>query len=389
MYCKYCELQMRRGFRPDPACPDCRRLRAGAGQTPRRTVQDELAALALSDRARELDEAAERDVGSLFGRRPARRAGESVPPRGSLFSGSREEPLFSPRFEEAVFSERRGNDRLRGHLVCFGCHRLILPDLANEAEGKIFCGDCFAKIPSCRSCGRRVLSGASGGAVLCPDCRSSATCCDKCGAVLLASELYRCDGHTFCDDCYDRLDECELCGNKVFLYDENAATLLCSECLMTHISCEACGRIIPRDACALIDGHPVCPECRDSFDDCEDCGAPVFAPAGEPHPRICRVCMRHYVCCDVCRDAIPKKDAERYVIDGKILCENCYDDLPECEECYAHFFPDADEERGDTVCRACRDNYTRCDECGKRLLFTDAYEKEGRLLCAECIKKEG
>ena len=71
-------------------------------------------------------------------------------------------------------------------------------------------------------------------------------------------------------------------------------------------------------------------------------------------------------------------------MDGKILCENCYDDLPECEECFTRFFPVKGESRGSTVCPACRSNFTHCEECGRRIRFTDAYDIDGRILCEEC-----
>ena len=141
---------------------------------------------------------------------------------------------------------------------------------------------------------------------------------------------------------------------------------------------------MPKAELTDAEGHPVCSACASEMDECEDCGRLVFALPGEPHPRLCSSCLSDYATCRVCGEPIPIQDKDRYVVDGKILCENCYDDLPECEECFTRFFPVKGEERGDTVCPSCRSVFTHCEECGRRIRFTDAYDIDGRILCEEC-----
>ena len=299
MYCKACEAAVRRGLRPRPDCPDCRRLASVTEET---------------------------IVPQIPG----------IPPHRLV--------------------PKTGEDRLHGHLVCAVCRRLLLPDAARTVSGNVLCFTCYERLPVCTGCGVR----------------------------LLESELYECDGATFCETCYDRLDECELCGNKVFRFDENALALLCSECRETHGVCDVCGAIVPKAELTDAEGHPVCSTCASEMDECEDCGKLVFSLPGEPHPRLCSACLSDYATCRVCGEPIPIQDKDRYVVDGKILCENCYDDLPECEECFTRFFPVKGEERGETVCPTCRNNYTRCEECGRRIRFTDAYDIDGRILCEEC-----
>lgn len=329
MYCNLCEARLRRGIRPDPTCPECHRLRST----------------------------------------------EAV--------RYQQIPL---KIEIAPQSERTRPeaDRLHGHLVCSCCHRLVSAEGHPELDGLVFCADCLNRLPVCRNCGKRISSRAEDGYSLCAGCRTDATACKQCGELLLPSELYECDGFIFCDKCYDALEECENCGNKMFVFDSNAVTLLCPECLTFCSACEICGAVIPKEQILSAEGRSVCEGCLNMLDECEDCGQPVFALPGEIHPRLCGNCRKNYVLCGLCQEPIPVEDAGRYLVDSRQLCENCYDDLPECEECFSHFFPDKAAERGDSVCRACRDSYTHCDACGKRILFTDAYEKDGRLLCGEC-----
>ena len=345
MYCKLCELRLRRGLRPDPACLECRHLTARA-------------------EAKRIPSIPE----------PPKPTASAVPP----VSG-RDESRYPPH------PRTPASDRLRGHLVCSSCRRLILPSTASAAEDRIFCGDCFRRLPLCRACGEPVVSAGEGEGVLCSACRARISSCERCGAELLPHEVYQCDGTVFCENCYDGLEECDRCGSKVYLFDENALSLLCTECKTTHAVCELCGAIDAISAMPSAEGRTVCSDCFDRLEECEDCGELIFAhPDDASHPRLCSRCLDHYVLCDLCREPIPLEDSDRYIVDERVLCENCYDDLPECEECYMHFFPDPHEERGSTVCRSCRDQFTSCDRCGRRMRFTDAYESNGMLLCSVC-----
>ncbi len=384
VYCKLCDARLRLGLRPDPACLECRHLAAkAAGRT-------EQLSLDFSD---ELEMPAPRPVP------------RTVPQTSSrtwvndYLHGNRTEPPASHRQSETLSARRtvttpplaraereRGGDRLRGHLVCSTCRRLVLPSDARPAGDRIFCANCFASLPRCRACSAPITEGQ--GSALCPDCLALAIPCEGCETMLLPEELFVCDGRSFCESCYDRLEECDLCGSKVYDYEADAPFLLCAECRPHYSPCEICGAIIPNGEIRSVDGHGVCPVCLDTLDECEDCGAPVFAMPEEEHPpRLCAACLDHYVLCDLCHDPIPLADAERYIVDDRVLCENCYDDLPECEECLAHFFPDGKEEHGTTVCRSCREEFTHCDACGAKMRFTDAYERGGRLICEACNRK--
>ncbi len=348
MYCKQCELRLRRGLRPDPACLECRVAARGEAERTYRRIP--------------------------LGAEP------SAPPRETA---ARPSVAFGAPTGRSAPSE----DRLRGHLVCSACRRLILPSMARAAEDRVFCEACYGGLPVCRFCGERYLS-RSGGAPLCPSCRAEATACERCGALMMPSELYRCDGHAFCEVCYDGLEECDRCGSKMFVYDENAITLLCAECRTSCSVCELCGAIVENSALFIVEEHTVCPRCFDSLEECEDCGATVFANPDDPnHPRLCAQCLDRYVLCECCREPIPLEESDRYIVDERVLCENCYDDLPECEECYRHFFPEPGEERGTVACPSCRDHFTVCDACGARIRFTDAYERGGQLLCAACNRR--
>lgn len=356
-YCKQCEARLRRGLRPDPACLECR---GGETHTYRQIPFD----VGTSATSRGENEPIRRETPPTmrFFDRPAPSA--PVPPRPA-----------SP------------SDRLRGHLVCTSCRRLVLPSAARAAEDRVFCESCYLALPICRACGERVLSPSDGG-TLCSLCLSRAVRCEQCDGIILPSELYVCDGHSFCEGCYDGLEECDQCGSKMYLYDENALTLLCAECKTSHTVCELCGAIVANSAVFMAEEHPVCPSCFDRLDECEDCGCAVFAhPDDLSHPRLCAQCLDRYVLCEVCREPIPLEESDRYIVDERVLCENCYDDLPECEECYQHFFPDPSAERGTVACPACRDDFTTCDACGRRIRFTDAYEREGKLLCTDCNRR--
>ncbi len=353
MYCKLCELRLRRGLRPDPACLECRHLAARAEA--KRYAKIELT---------------------------PKKSAVTRPPTMRFFEPSERAPISRPGAPERPSAP---SDRLRGHLVCSRCRRLTLPSAARAAEDRVFCESCYARLPLCRSCGERVISESEGGSVLCPTCRVNTSACERCGEMLLPDEVYRCDGTVLCVGCYDALDECDRCGSKVYLFDENALSLLCSECKTSHAVCELCGAIDEIEAMESAEGHTVCAACYERLDECEDCGETVFAHPDDPsRVRLCAACLDSYVPCDLCREPIPLEESDRYIVDDRVLCENCYDDLPECEECYLHFFPDPKEERGNTVCAVCRDRFTTCDRCGKRLCFTDAYEFDGQLLCDAC-----
>ncbi len=361
-YCKQCELRLRRGLRPDPACLECR---TGEAHTYHRIPLD--VGAAAQERTENPDVRREPPPTLRFFERPE--PSNPAPARPAPQNGASRAPF---------------GDRLRGHLVCAGCRRLVLPSTARAAEDRVFCESCYVALPICRSCGDKVISPSDSG-ILCPACRARATSCERCGSMIMPSELYVCDAKSFCENCYDGLEECDKCGSKMYIYDENALTLLCAECRTSHTVCELCGAIVANSAVFMAEEHPVCPSCFDRLDECEDCGAAVFAhPDDLSHPRLCAQCLDRYVLCENCREPIPLEESDRYIVDERVLCENCYDDLPECEECYQHFFPDPAAERGTVACPSCRDNFTTCDACGRRIRFTDAYEHEGSLLCAEC-----
>ena len=343
MYCKQCELRLRRGLRPDPACLECRTVAKGGVPTYRQIPLDINRAM----------------------------------PR-------REDPPALYRTAEPRAQQAPASDRLRGHLVCSACRRLVLPSIARAAGDRIFCATCFDALPCCRFCGEHMPASPDGDR-LCPSCSAQATPCERCGEPVMPSELYMCDGRSFCESCYDGLEECDKCGSKMYLYDENAITLLCAECRVTHTACELCGAIVDNGSVFTAEDHPVCPRCFDRLEECEDCGNAIFAHPDDPlHPRLCAQCLDRYVLCESCREPIPLEESDRYIVDERVLCENCYDDLPECEECYRRFYPDPSEERGTVACPACRDNFTACDLCGARVRFTDAYEWNGQLLCSDC-----
>ena len=100
MYCKKCEAAVRRGLRPEPDCPDCRRLAMGAA-TP--------------------------EIPRIPG----------IPPHRLV------------RVD--------GEDRLHGHLVCAVCRRILLPDTARTVSGNVLCFTCYERLPVCAGCGMRLL----------------------------------------------------------------------------------------------------------------------------------------------------------------------------------------------------------------------------------------
>ena len=353
-YCKQCEQRLQRGLRPDPACLECR---GTASRTYRQIPLD------VNFEQPQVEKVPTHENQTpptmRFFERPS--SGGSSPTR----QDSDGTGALTPRPADTVSARTR----LHGHLVCSGCRRLVLPGAARAAEDRVFCESCYQLLPICRCCGERAAS--LDGEALCSLCRESASGCERCGELILPSELYMCDGHRFCESCYDGLEECDRCGTKMYLYDENAITLLCGECKTSHTACELCGAIVSSGAVFMVEEHAVCPDCFDCLEECEDCGGPVFAhPDDLSHPQLCGQCLERYVLCQVCHEPIPLEESDRYIVEERALCENCYDDLPECEECYQHFFPDRSAEDGTVLCPVCRDTFTTCDRCGSRLRFT-------------------
>lgn len=115
--------------------------------------------------------------------------------------------------------------------------------------------------------------------------------------------------------------------------------------------------------CYEVDGHDsfVCPDCRENFATCDDCGSlerteDLYTVAGER--AVCDCCYDEYVVCEHCGELIRRE--EMLFADGRWFCN---DYCANAENVYA------------------------CDDCGEWFHIDDMIEDDyGNVLCDRCAR---
>ena len=97
--------------------------------------------------------------------------------------------------------------------------------------------------------------------------------CSECGAVLTEENVHTFDGHTMCEDCFNRCTTvCDNCQTRIWRDNAEGDSnyVLCSRCYEhCYTTCEDCGRLIHNEDAFYEDGedYPFCRECFEKLND--------------------------------------------------------------------------------------------------------------------------
>ena len=109
--------------------------------------------------------------------------------------------------------------------------------------------------------------------------------CSECGAVLTEENVHTFDGHTMCEDCFNRhTTVCDNCQTRIWRDNAEGDSnyVLCSRCYENfYTTCEDCGRLIHNEDAFYEDGEDY-PYCRDCFEKLNNTSIKNYSYKPEP-----------------------------------------------------------------------------------------------------------
>ena len=180
------------------------------------------------------------------------------------------------------------------HDYCYYDNCTLSRIKGSENENCIIVG----QLPICIECGSTHDCGEN---INC--CHSNEVICADCGCVIDIEDAELIDGNYYCCDCCHWCERCESYTHDELTYVENYGDV-CRDCLEDFYYCDDCGCYFTLDDVHYIENENiyVCDECfENNFTTCAHCG--------------------EYL-----------RNDDIHELDGKDLCEDCYEQLNNKEE---------------------------------------------------------
>jgi formylmethanofuran dehydrogenase subunit E len=156
-----------------------------------------------------------------------------------------------------------------GTVACSRCSRLIGKDDVHQADGSIYCGECYGLLDVCAACGEKFQPSAVetiNGATYCRACADEMFVrCTDCNCTIKEDDAKWAFDDPYCADCYcDRFTTCDACGAVVYIDDSysNDGDTFCESCWDERFtSCDSCGADVPRDDIISYNDQYLCERC--------------------------------------------------------------------------------------------------------------------------------
>lgn len=245
-------------------------------------------------------------------------------------------------------------------------------------DGRRICLDCYVgHHKPCNSCGKIVKIGeyAVHGRTVCKTCyEEKCFTCDHCGERHFNTHKNEIDGELLCDNCRaSQYPMCSIC------HEAHHVSTTTKMKVMRHVT------------------RNVCASCYEKLEVCSDCGEKVHPEASNTtHDgrTVCHFCVsERYFYCPECSTYHPLSDGYEYALDRytdtRRVCMSCADSLSSCEDCDTLMMTDAaytvyvDDEHK-FVCAKCRrEKYRECAHCGN---YGHDYtrDRHGNAYCPTC-----
>ena len=214
---------------------------------------------------------------------------------------------------------------------CYRCHHLLSPGDTVTIKGKNIrvCSACADdKYEECEECGQHFCSDdiiyPDDSRSICVGCLSKKyVLCPHCGSFFLTEHAVKFHGYMMCRECRDGFfKECDGCHRKFDgddleeIRQEEKKLNLCPSCRQDkYVLCKDCREWIPVSESFPVDDETYCKSCAETY--CEVCGS--------------------------CGKLTPSDDVEYVTIKGESVpvCPQCYDHFQECDEC-GDMFPESE-----------------------------------------------
>ena len=142
---------------------------------------------------------------------------------------------------------------------------------------------------------------------------------------------------------------------------ECGSTHDCSEnincCHSNEVICADCGCVIDEEDAEFIDGDYYCHDCCNWCDCCKSYTRGELTHV-ENYGDVCEDCLEDFYYCDDCGCYFTEDDVHYIKNEGVYVCDECFES-----------------------------NFTTCDHCGEYLRNGDVYELDGKDLCEDCYEQ--
>lgn len=186
------------------------------------------------------------------------------------------------------------------------------------------------------------------------------------------AEKYICSEGTHYRD-YENFDNCTLsrvAGSENTEYITVGHTPICVECGCSHsvednincchsneVICADCGCVIDEEDAEFICGDYYCHDCCSWCDRCENYNRGEVTYV-ENYGYVCEDCIEDFYCCEDCGGYFTFEDVHYIENEGVYVCDECLES-----------------------------NFTTCDHCGEYLRNDDIHELDGKDLCEDCYEQ--
>lgn len=198
------------------------------------------------------------------------------------------------------------------------------------------------------------------------------TVCEDCGARHCEEDMYYIEDHGFvcescCNDNYRRCYHCEeLIHTESVMYIEDVQEYVCRECVdNNYYFCDGCNEYHRYST---------------TYVECDDV-------------ELCDSCLEEkYTYCTSCEEWHRESNVREIQISKYEyinVCEDCYQDYVECEECgYYDRQVNVKYINDENLCNECyEEKYMICDKCGEDVLRDAMHYHDDMSICCKCFEE--
>jgi hypothetical protein len=193
-------------------------------------------------------------------------------------------------------------------------------------NGRVICHLCYDKLDKCFSCHEKILGKFvqyEDGKIVCSKCFVSSKECSICGGYMGNKSLL--SGKVICNNCTANLPECYYHGGPItgvgYIVKDKN---ICRACLESLPKCFSCGVPIGKEF-KSIGLKRFCVDCAEQIGQCSNCKSSLtglyFAENSLNNEGVCLDCSAKKRVCCVC-NSISEKNFKN-LPDGRVFCENC------------------------------------------------------------------